>query len=54
MVKRKGQSTLEYVIIFAAAAGMLIAVAVYLNGEMGGIMINENNTLKSKIDAALK
>jgi len=50
MGKRSGQSTLEYVIIFAVAAAVIITIAINLQPKLSGSF----NTLDDRMDKILK
>jgi Flp pilus assembly pilin Flp len=47
---RKGQSTLEYVIILAAVVGAIIAVAAALGPKISGGYGKLGDTMQSKVD----
>jgi Flp pilus assembly pilin Flp len=46
---RKGQSTLEYVIILAAVVGAIIAVGVLIKGNLNTSYTTLGNTMQSKV-----
>jgi Flp pilus assembly pilin Flp len=48
---RKGQSTLEYVIILAAVVGGIIAIALALKGKMTDSYGTLGNTMGNKVTA---
>ena len=47
---RKGQSTLEYVIILAAVVGAIIVVAAALGPKISGGYGKLGDTMQSKVD----
>lgn len=49
MRSRKGQSTLEYVIILAAVVGAIILVAASLRPQLTGTYSNLGDTMKKKV-----
>ena len=48
---RKGQSTLEYVIILAAVVGAIIAVGAALKPKIVSTYNTLGDTMKAKVDA---
>ena len=46
---RKGQSTLEYVIILAAVIGAIIAVALLLRGNLTSSYTTLGTTMQNKV-----